>query len=276
MNLMKVHRSTLHKIAIVSIIGVANVPTSKPAAADDVECGGSITTSVTLDEDLICDVSPVLTVIGADGRLNMKGHEVQCDSTEIGILIEGRAALLRSGTVSDCEIGILAGGEGFHNIQEVSTSANSYAGFQLDSDSNYMTACTAQNNTGVGLIVSGERNNVFQNSTEGNTSTGIQVDGNRSYITKNFSSGNAGSGIVINDSNNSWIVENAAENNGTSGAGTAGILMNAFDQQYNLIVLNVGILNEDFDAQGLNSDPCNSTNLWRNNSFDTLDPACLD
>lgn len=273
---MKYHHSTLCKIAIVSILGIANIFLSKLVFADDVECGDTIATSVTLDEDLTCDVSPALTVIGPDGRLNMEGIEVQCDGTEVGILIKGRAALLRGGTVTGCEIGVLASGEGFHNIQAVSTIANTTAGFKLDSNSNYMTACTAQNNTGVGLIVSGERNNVFQNSIEGNASTGIQVDGNRSYITENFSFENAGSGIEINDSSNSWIVENAAENNGTSGAGTAGILMNAFGQQYNLIILNVGILNQNFDAQDLNSDPCNSTNVWRNNTFDTADPSCLD
>ncbi|WP_413664832.1 right-handed parallel beta-helix repeat-containing protein [Microbulbifer sp. CNSA002] len=273
---MKLPRSSLYKIAIVSMIGISNISISKPVIADDVECGDTITTSVTLDEDLTCDVSPALTVIGPDGRLNMTGYEVQCDGSEVGVLLEGRAALLRGGQVADCEVGVLANGDGFHNIQAVSATANASAGFQLVSNSNYMTACTAQENTGVGLIVSGERNNVFQNTFEENTLSGIQIDGDRSYITENFCFENMGSGIEINDSSNSWIVENASENNGTSGAGAAGILMNGFDQQYNLIILNVGILNEDFDAQDLNSDPCNGTNLWRNNTFDTVDPSCLD
>ncbi|WP_252472431.1 right-handed parallel beta-helix repeat-containing protein, partial [Microbulbifer okhotskensis] len=191
----------------------------------------------------------------------MSSNSVQCDGTAVGVVLEGRAALLRAGSVSDCDIGISAEGDGFHNVQSMTTSANSIAGIELVSNSTYLTGSTSKSNTGSGLIISGQRSNVFQNTFEENSLSGIQIDGDRSYVTENFCFQNAGSGIVLNDTDNSWIVENASENNGTPGAGTAGIIVNAFDQQYNLIILNVGILNVDYDAQDLNSDPCNSTIL---------------
>ncbi|WHI49133.1 NosD domain-containing protein [Microbulbifer sp. VAAF005] len=244
-----------------------------------VECGDTITSRVVLDQDLLCDVTPALTVTGPTGYLDLNGYTLSCDGATVGILVNGMSAIVsggvfKDGFVSNCNTGISVEGSGIHNLLGLNTSGNSSSGIEFVSSNNTLIQSNISDNTGTGIIIAGGSNNLFSNDISRNEITGIQVDGSSSIISSNTVSDNVLTGIQINNAGSCLISQNTVENNGTEGSNTAGILMELFGQTGNSIVGNTVSGNEDFDLQDDNSEPCE--NSWIGNTPDaTTSGECV-
>ncbi|WP_444927056.1 right-handed parallel beta-helix repeat-containing protein [Microbulbifer sp. TRSA002] len=274
-----ISRTVISKALITSLAASLLSASLCSLANGAVECGDTITSPVILDQDLLCNVTPALTVTGPTGYLDLNGYTLSCDGTTVGILVDGFAAIisggvLQDGFVSNCNTGISVEGSGIHNLFGLNTSGNTSSGIEFVSSNNTLTISNISDNAGTGIIIAGGTNNLFSNDISRNEITGIQVDGSSSIISSNTVSDNTLTGIQINNASSCLISQNTVENNGTQGSNTAGILMELFGQTGNNIVGNTVSGNVDFDLQDDNSAPCE--NNWIGNSPDaTTSGECV-
>src|SRR5690606_12011831 len=99
-----------------------------------------------------------------------------------GIVVVGRRATLRNGTVQHCKTGVQVLGEGSHRIENVTVAlcdagfSPSAAGFVIESDRNRLTGNTAIQNRSDGFwILRGDRNRLIDNRAFFNGGTGFEV-----------------------------------------------------------------------------------------------------
>ena len=95
--------------------------------------------AVVLDVDLDCTkATGGITVIGP-ATLDLGGHRVTCapePERPSGIVLAGKRAQLRNGSVVGCKAGVEVVGEGGHRIEQVTAAADVEAGFRVDSNGN--------------------------------------------------------------------------------------------------------------------------------------------
>ncbi|AWF80426.1 hypothetical protein BTJ40_06155 [Microbulbifer sp. A4B17] len=241
-----------------------------------VDCGDTITTPETLDQDLVCATEPALTIVGPAGSLDMADFTVRCDGAAIGIQIEGVGAFLSNGVVTFCDIGISVDGTGAHNIQEIRVDGADVAGISINSSFNSINQSGIFKNFGSGIIISGDSNNVTACTLLDNLQNGIELNGDRNLIVANEIMRSEFNGIVIGDADGNTVAQNTVAMNGIGGANTAGILIQqkVNEQSGNVVVSNDVFSNIDFDLQDNNSAPC--LNSWvGNSSTATTDGDCI-
>ncbi|MBM4265521.1 MAG: hypothetical protein FJ144_02720 [Deltaproteobacteria bacterium] len=126
---------------------------------------------------------PGITVIGP-ATLDLNGFSVICaisSERPTGIVVVGKRATVRTGSVQHCSRGVHVLGEGSHRIERVTAalSGNGFGrrgeGFVVESDGNGLTANTAiQNDAGGFRLIEADRNKLVENNSFFNE-TGFEV-----------------------------------------------------------------------------------------------------
>lgn len=176
--------------ARVAALGLALVVVAGEAWGQ-VQCGAIIgpKEKVTLQGDLEqCPPgTPALTVVGP-ATLDLNGFSVICReagvNTARGIVVVGKRAVVRNGTVQHCSIGVEVLGEGSHRIENVTAALSDDGfgplgeGFVIESDANRLTGNTAIANDGEGFrLIHADRNRLVRNHAFFfNASSGFVVD----------------------------------------------------------------------------------------------------
>ena len=137
--------------------------------------------------DLSCNTSASLIIEGPGGQLNLGGHTVNCQSADntIGILLVGDHARITNGTVTNCQIGVVAADNGHHRIIEIRSQSHSEAGFST---------------SGIGAF-QGSNDNWFINNQAAQTNNGFLISGNKNYLFRNISREND-KGFTVNQNGN--------------------------------------------------------------------------
>ena len=190
----------------------------------EVICGTTISEEVTLKKDLACDTPTALIVEGPGGQLNLGGHTVSCISAENtnGILLVGEKAKLTNGTVTHCQLGVVAADKGQHRIVEITSRDHSSAGFTtggigmfVGSNGNFFISNYAEKSTD-GFMINGNENFVFDNSSV-ESERGFVVNQKRNKFTLNVATNNdVGFSIQLGAEENHFI-KNLAEENAFAG-----------------------------------------------------------
>jgi nitrous oxidase accessory protein NosD len=209
----------------------------------EVICGMTISEEVLLKRDLACDTPTAITVEGPGGQLNLGGHTVSCISADHtnGILLVGEKAKVTNGTVTNCQLGVVAADKGHHRIIEITSLDHSGAGFTtgglgifVGSKGNFFITNHAKNSTD-GFFINGNENFLFDNSsveslrgfvvtqkrnkftlnvaTNNDVGFSIQLGADENHFIKNLAEENAFAGFEIGGNRNK-LVKNRATGNG--------------------------------------------------------------
>jgi parallel beta-helix repeat protein len=180
--------------------------------ANAIECGDTIgpDTAVKLTHDLQCEGDVALTVVGP-AVLNLKGHSISRTGPGkgVGILVTGKNAKIRNGTVVGFYDGVVVSGEGNHKIRKVNAMESWHYGFSVESDANKLAYTIAEANRN-GFYVSGNKNKLHRNTAINNYMEGIFVAGDRNVIVGNTATGNRRESIEI-DGNQNRVVYNTLQ-----------------------------------------------------------------
>jgi Right handed beta helix region len=281
-----------------------------PALA--VECGDTITGRARLDRDLICTADPALTVKG--GTLDLAGFAVVCDhappAQSVGVLLDGSGSRLRDGAVMGCVVAVWVGGTGGHAVQAVTASASNQGVF-IDSDRNRLVDSRILRGLDDGAVqVDGSDNLLLRNDVTGSSDQGFEINGNanrvignrisavaegiqligeRNHVLRNQIIGTTVRGVevragghVINDNliadgaddGIALLVDahgNEVSRNAIYGHVQSGLFVGTAD---NTLKPNQVLLN---GVDLTDADPGCDNNLWRENVFETAQPAdCIE
>jgi hypothetical protein len=137
-----------------------------------------------LDRDLVCTAEQGgLTVSGS--TLDLNGLTVTCDQTSVGILLDGAGAELRNGAVTGCEVAVWLGGEGGHQLREVTASASNQGVF-VESDGNLVASNRVlRGQDDAAIQVDGSSNRLRDNEVAGSTDQGFEINGNDNRVVGN-------------------------------------------------------------------------------------------
>ncbi len=276
------------------------------------ECGATIgpNEKVQLTSDLeACISDPVLTIIGP-ASLNLKGHTVSGDGSNDGILIKGKGARVINGTVTNFYRGLVISGEGQHQISHMTATNNNDVGFHVESDYNRLIGNISNrnwegfvvegnknrfienkaiSNDREGFEIRGNNNKLFSNKSDANKSDSIEIYGKMNMLVNNTASNDDDDGFVVKGDEN-WLINNRAIGNAEDGFDVSGNrntfktnsskdnLESGFTFDYNTtgnkIFRNEALSNGKIDIEAENDADCEN-NLWKNNRFETSNPACI-
>jgi parallel beta-helix repeat protein len=236
--------ASLAALFVISAVAIAlaneTLPDIVQCSDRPVKCGDVLGPGggYKLDEDLLCTVTPALTVL--DGaHLNLNDHSLVCDpglSATVGILLKGERTSVENGNIFDCDRGVVLEGAGEHSVSKIEY-ANSNPG------------------TCVAFDVRSDRNRLFRNSAAACDGC-FEVSGDRNWLIRNFVYDGPGVGFwFFQTANNNHIFHNIAVNQYAQGFLIQG------DENNLLMNKAVGTLWENgagFEIAG------SGNRLWRN------------
>ena len=173
----------------------------------EVGCGATLGPggSFVLTQNLTCPENSPGLILDGPVTLDMKGYTLDCDNSSVGIEIIGSEATLKKGVVDDCGgEGIRVAGEGHHTIKKMKV----LGGFDsteilVDSSHNTLFGNSTRSSQGVGFLVRGSDNYLYNNRTSGGES-GFEIRGELGEpeasrnLLKNNVARRAFNGFVIN------------------------------------------------------------------------------
>lgn len=243
-----------------------------PCAVAQVACGGSLgprgTTTLTSDVGPCDGVAAAITVDSA--TLDLGGRTVTCadgngdGDVPDGIVLLGKKARLRNGTVVGCRFGVALLGTGKHRVEGVTSRGNVQDGINVVSSKNKVSGNTTPDNDD-GIQVDGDKNKLTSNVANDNREDGIDIlNADKNKLTGNTASGNADEGFEITGTKNK-LTANTAIGNFSNGIDVDGVK--------NRIIRNTatGTIN---GPDIIDTAPCGS-NVWRRNTFGTRAPSCI-
>jgi parallel beta-helix repeat protein len=266
-----------------------------------------------------CATDPALTIVGPV-NVDLNGFTVSCAGATTGIVVEGVNARVQNGVVEDCEEGVVVEDDGHHRLLKLTVTStqdqigdlgfrvnsdnnhlvDNWAdafngeGFRIEGDDNRLTNNHATDNFNHGFRIRGENNQLVNNHAENNVGEGFRLDDDGNHLINNVALDNADEGFRIRDGLDNTLVNNRAENNGTSD-GEPGIRIqedgntlrsNAFIGNFgegilvkdgaenNRITHNVASGNVGTDLVDENPD-CDD-NQWSKNRFGTRSQDCIE
>ena len=206
-------------------------------------CGQTITSSVTIDNDLTCTTSQIL-IIGADNIvIDCTNHKLTGNTANVGIDLSSRTNVtIKNCIINNTNYGIYLWSSSNNNLTN-NTAYNNSNGIRLESNSNYnnLTNNTAYNNSNAGIRIEYSNtttiinnsfynnkydgiflvyanNNTLNNNTAYNNSEGIYLFESSNNTLTNNTAYNSTYGILIQQSsNNNTLTNNTAYNNSDSG-----------------------------------------------------------
>lgn len=186
-------------------------------AQAQVMCGDVITTHQVLTQDLSCPgFDPALTIQGPGGSLDMRRHTLSCAGSNAGgIDVNGTGAVLKSGTVSDCSIGVVLDGRGNRVLNGMILENNSIDGLDLFGSEHRVSGTTARNNAADGFCIDGDGSSILTgNHATNNGDSGFDTIEGDTYVS-NVANGNGAEGFKVRTNN--ILNSNLARNNDTDG-----------------------------------------------------------
>jgi parallel beta-helix repeat protein len=227
-------------LVFAAVAGLAGTASAQIACGDVLQRG----TTTVLTEDIgPCDGFDY--ALGVDGAvLDLNGHTFSCADTDgdgavpDGIVLFGRKAVLRNGTVRGCDDNVFLAGKGKHLVENVTTTqaiedglyiqpnsnkslvtgtvavANGDDGFELRGNRNRIESSTADSNVEDGIDVAGAAGSLISaNVVTGNVDAGIDVDAAGTKVLGNTVTGSGGFGIELSGRRNK-IIGNAVSGSG--------------------------------------------------------------
>ncbi len=188
-------KCTMHGIYVVTILAMAGLlspaqaaPLEGVVACGDILEGGEFI----MAKDLSCSQDPALQVIGPATKLDMKGHTLECDGGDTGILVLGEGAIVSNGTITNCGdngVNVCSGavcpdqdigdvpGDGNHRISGLTITGSGDDGMDVDSNNNQIVNNTVTGSPDKGILIDADthRNQVILNYVTGNN-IGIETD----------------------------------------------------------------------------------------------------
>jgi parallel beta-helix repeat protein len=264
-------RAVLLPVATLLVaIGIA-LGSVTPAQADVMTCGDVLGPGgrFELEHNLECDSHAVTVRDGA--ILDLKGHIVACPPP-MGlrcIVLTGTGAQLLNGAVQGFHENIVLEGTGGHTVRNV-TSTPADHNIIVHSDHNQLINVMAESDTNPAFNILGNHNRLAGNiALCSNLSMGscIEVPGNENRLIGNFATSTAAptprGGFLIAGNNNVLRGNRAIENEGL------GIVVTGTG---NSLTRNTALRNT-LDLRDTSGDCVQNT--WRENTFRTSDPACI-
>jgi parallel beta-helix repeat protein len=244
---------------------------ASPAAAEAV-CDGYVGPGETLvlGADLgPCDGEYEVLLVES-GTLDLGGHTVSCADTNAdgilpyGIVLVGKKAQLRNGTVTGCYHNVILDDKGRHTVENVTAENALFDGFQLWSTRNRVSGSFALGNGDDGFQIAAPKNKLSGNVAEGSGEDGIDVvDAARNSLTDNVVSGSADDGFDIGGDRNK-LIGNESTANLDTGIRVGGAR--------NKLLANTSTGNGGFDLLGV--EPCTS-NRYRDNVYGSASGSCM-
>jgi parallel beta-helix repeat protein len=112
------------------------------------------------------------------------------------------------------------GGTGAHKVYDVLARGGDLYGFDVGTDRNTLTACTATDNDSLGFSIEGSNNKIVSSSSYGNNpggvGSGFTTQGGKNKFVKCFASGNT-AGFVLAKAEGNQFKECVAFNNDSFG-----------------------------------------------------------
>jgi parallel beta-helix repeat protein len=222
-----VRSNWVHATSFAVVMAAALAWSSAAPQAVHVNCGDVITTTTTLDSDLI-DCPGNGLVIGAPNiTVNLNGHVIDGDAAGFDSGIDNFAGhdrvTIRNGTIREFGSGVVMAGSRNSRLQDLEVTAN-VGGVALiqDSDNNTVERCDiTANSTGVFVQTGSDHNNLNLNRIEDNVQAGVSIDASaENRVQRNDVNRNGGGGILVTGvSDNNKIEKNDLKSN----SGIAGI-----------------------------------------------------
>ena len=171
---------------VAVLLGLGPAGSLLPLAQAQVACGAVLGPggSTTLQANVgPCDgTAPALTLNGHNLRMN--NFAVFCQDLNddhvlpTGIVMAGRAAEVRQGTVTGCKNGVTVSGMGGHKVGDMTVTDNKRDGILVDSDNNLLRNITANGNgiNGIHINILGQNNRVYDSTALGNQGTDLVDD----------------------------------------------------------------------------------------------------
>lgn len=218
----------IHPLAVAALALGAALACPSGARAQVIGCGSVVGPhqTVVLDVDLQCThATGGITVIGP-ATLDLGGHRVVCApeaERSSGIVLAGKRAQLRSGSVIGCKAGVEVVGEGGHRIEQVTAAADVEAGFRVDSNGNTLRGDTGGGTTnGIDFIVRSDGNLLVGNTTAVDglppAPIGFRVVGSRNRLRGNTSADHRQFGFHLDFTSERNVLHgNTATGNGSTG-----------------------------------------------------------
>lgn len=223
------------------VLGLAAGRADAQVACGDLLAPGS-TTTLTADVGPCDGVDAAIVVDSA--ILDLGGRTVSCADTNgdgtlsEGVVLLGKNAEVRNGTISGCAYGVDIYGAGKHVVEGLTivgseedgvwvgsdTKKNRFTGntvsgsgddgFEVRSAKNTLSGNVVQNNGEDGIdVVEAKANKILQNTSSGNFDDGIDLNGVANKVIGNTAEGNGGYGIAVVGKRNK-IVGNSASGSG--------------------------------------------------------------
>jgi len=171
-----------------------------------------------------CGPGPAaLTVVGP-ATLDLNGFSVICQSagvdTAVGIVVVGKRATLRNGTVQICQRGVHVLGEGSHRIEGVTVavadagSGRLGEGFRVESSGNRLIDNASLQSGDSGFLVLGASGNRLIGNLSFFNAFGFQLASTeRTTLRDNVASRNTNRGFLLDRGTRNTVVDNTATDN---------------------------------------------------------------
>jgi parallel beta-helix repeat protein len=191
------------------------------AATASLSCGATVTSSVTLGNDLLECPANGLNVSGSHITVNLNGHLIEgTGGITYGVSVTGQGVTVENGTASGFWGGVLAEGAA-DRVQSMRVTENTH-GISVAAANVVVTANTIFQNTGNGIeasIVSSPQ--ITNNWSRGNAGDGIYFAGANGVVSGNRVISNGHDGIELGSGSGRQIIGNTANANGVNGIDAA-------------------------------------------------------
>lgn len=178
--------------AVILALGAA----SWPGEAATVACGSVLRGKARLTGDLDCTGKGPITLVDGRAHLDLNGHTLRCGSsgTQNPLRLRGRGALLRNGSLSECTVELLEGGD--HKVRNVEIDTFDFVGLTISSNSNEVVFSRIETD-GVGMrVLSGNYNLITDNYIFGD-GLALEIQ-NRTIVVNNQLAAFSGGGLGLN------------------------------------------------------------------------------
>ena len=204
-------KQTMVVVGLVAVVALTGLFVASSAEA--VSCGDTLGPggTVTLTSDVGPCVNNTLTVTGPV-TVDLAGHTVSCQfQSTLGVVLDGRGAVLKNGRVKGCFWGVELVGDGSHQVTNVVAQENN-TGFQVFSSRNALDGNSAVS-SGDGFLIDGVFNKFTNNIVTDSTDMGFNViAATRSTFVGNAVFRSAQFGFSIDGSSNVLTGNTAAAN----------------------------------------------------------------
>jgi parallel beta-helix repeat protein len=226
---------SLAAILALAVVGVAVLGGGKAAAVQQVTCGDTITTDVTLHHNLVnCPNNGI--IIGADDvTLDLNYHRIDGDETpaagcdpdtefcDVGVLNRGRDGVtVVHGSVREFGVGVWALRASHNRLLGISSSGNQCCGLGFFRGTRSLVRNSSGSGSGEGgngmFLIASHQVRVLDNSFRDNGDQGIFIlESTHNLIKGNLLSRNAIVGIFLEKANRNQVRRNRSVRDGEVG-----------------------------------------------------------